>query len=121
MAAPADCHVTIRWSGISRIDAAQLRGDSDHGDWQRPTSACWRLQPGASSGSSARAARLMHGLDPKRDRLVFGRRAALLDSAQRFAAEGHLRHRLKQLAVALFGMTLTKPFKQLAVELDFDR
>jgi predicted transposase YdaD len=43
----------------------------------------------------------MHGPDAKRDRLVFGERAALLHAAQRLAAQRDLRERLDQLTVAL--------------------
>lgn len=60
----------------------------------------------------------MHGLDAKLDCLVFGERVALLDAAEGFAAEGHPRHRLKQLAVAHLWATLMQALKQLAVELD---
>ncbi len=60
----------------------------------------------------------MHGFDAKLDCLVFGKRAALLDAAQGFAAEGHPRHRLKQFAVAHLGAALAQTLKQLAVELD---
>lgn len=60
----------------------------------------------------------MHGFDAKLDCLVFGERAALLDAAEGFAAEGHPRHRLKQLAVAHLWATLVQALKQLAVELD---
>jgi len=60
----------------------------------------------------------VHGFDAKLDCLVFGERVALLYAAQGFAAEGHLRHRLKQLAVPHLGATLVQTIEQLAVELD---
>lgn len=60
----------------------------------------------------------MHGFDAKLDCLVFGERVALLCASQGFAAEGHPRHRLKQLAVAHLRATLMQTGKQLAVELD---
>lgn len=60
----------------------------------------------------------MHGFDAKLDCLVFRERVALLYASQGFAAEGHPRHRLEQLAVAHLGATRMQTIEQLAVELD---
>ena len=86
--------------------------------WLRRKPACSHRQRGASTGGSAFVPGFMHGFDAKLDCLVFGERVALLYASQGFAAEGHLRHRLEQLAVAHLGATLMQTIKQLAVELD---
>ena len=88
------------------------------GGWLRRRPACLHRLRGASTGGSAFVPGFMHGFDAKLDCLVFGERVALLYAAQGFAAEGHLRHRLKQLAVAHLRATRMQTIKQLAVELD---
>lgn len=60
----------------------------------------------------------MHGFEAKLNCLVFGERAAVLDTLQRFPPNLDQRHRLKQLAVTFVGPTLTKSFEQGRIDLD---
>lgn len=60
----------------------------------------------------------MHGFNAEGNRFILGERVAVLHTLQRFPPNLDQRHRLKQLAVAFVGPTLTKSFEQRRIDLD---